>query len=58
MEQVKATVIDYYHTFIDDFSSTQTYVQLAALLLIYGLAYGIAAKIKSSFKVLHTEVSK
>ena len=56
MEQLKDTFIDYYEAFVADFGSTQTYIQLGALFVIYGVAYLVARKVKSSFKVLHRQV--
>lgn len=56
LEQIKAWFLDAYHIFLQSLESPQTYLQIGALLVVYGLAYAIAYKIKASFSVLKTPI--
>lgn len=54
-EQFSALVNDHFQSGLAVLTSTQTYVQLAVLIAIYGISFAIAYKICHSFGFTHNE---
>ena len=54
-ESILTMANDYWQQLLDLVSSTQTYVQLAMLVIIYGVAFAIAYKVRHSFGLTHNE---
>lgn len=56
-EQISTRLNDYLQSGLAVLASTQTYVQMAMLVAIYGVSFAIAYKIRHSFGVTHNEPS-
>jgi small-conductance mechanosensitive channel len=54
-EQFSASLNEHFQSGLAVLASTQTYVQLAVLIAIYGVAFAIAYKIRHSFGFTHNE---